>query len=74
VTDHFVRSHKATEDFLPDDMQALSEHGDDMSVTEEYSPSDSETEQEPLLQDPAGSHYPVTHLKCSFTKHIQMNV
>ena len=30
-----------------------------LSVTEEYSPSDSETEQEPLPQDPAGSRYPV---------------
>ena len=41
-------------------MQDLSEHGDDMSVTEHYSPSDSETEQEPLPpQEPAGSHYPV---------------
>ena len=49
----------AQEDLLSDDMQDLSEHGD-MLVTEEYSPSDSETEQEPLLQqEPAGSHYPV---------------
>ena len=50
----------AQEDLLPDDMEDLSEHGDDMSVTEDYSPSDSETEQEPSLQqEPAGSHYPV---------------
>ena len=50
----------AQEDLLSDDMQDLSEHGDDTLVTEEYSPSDSETEQEPLLQqEPAGSHYPV---------------
>ena len=44
----------AQEYLLPDDMQDLSEHGDDMSVTEHYSPSDSETEEEPLLpQEPA---------------------
>jgi len=50
----------AQEDLLPDDMEDLSEHGDYMSVTEDYSPSDSETEKEPLLQqEPAGSHYPV---------------
>ena len=50
----------AQEDLLPDDMEDLSEHGDDMSGTEDYSPSDSETEQEPSLQqEPAGSHYPV---------------
>ena len=50
----------AQEDLLPDDMEDLSPHGDDMTVTEDYSPSDSETEQEPLLQQElAGSHYPV---------------
>ena len=54
------QSDGAQEDLLPDDMQALSARGDDMSVTEDYYPSDSETEQEPLLQqDPAESHYPV---------------
>ena len=50
----------AQEDLLPDDMEKLSEHGEDTPVTEDCSPSDSDTEQEPLLQqEPAGSHYPV---------------
>ena len=50
----------AQEDLLPDGMEDFSEHGDDMSVTEDYSPSDSEIEQEPSLQEePTGSHYPV---------------
>ena len=48
----------AHEDLLPNDMENLSEHGEDTPVTEGCSPSDSETEQEPLLQqEPAGSHY-----------------
>ena len=50
----------AQEDLLPDDVENLSEHGEDTPVTEDCSPSDSETEQEPLLQqEPAGSHYPL---------------
>ena len=49
----------AQEDLLPDDMENLSEHGEDTPGTADCSPSDSETEQEPLLpQGPAGSHYP----------------
>ena len=44
----------AQEDLLPDDVENLSEYGDDTPVTEDCSPSDSETEQEP-----AASHYPV---------------
>jgi len=38
----------AQEDLLPDDMEDLSEHGEGMSVTEDSSPSDSETEKETL--------------------------
>lgn len=50
----------AQEDLLPGDVENLSERGDDTPVTEDCSPSDSETDQEPLLQqEPAGSHYPV---------------
>ena len=50
----------AQEDLLSDDMENLSEHCEDTPVTEDCSPSDSEREQEPLLQqEPAGSHYPV---------------
>ena len=48
------------EDLLSEHMENLSEHGEDTPVTEDCSPSDSETEREPLLQqEPAGSHYPV---------------
>ena len=49
----------AQDDLLPDDMQDLSAHDEDMSVTKDYSPCDSETEQGPLLhQQSAGSHCP----------------
>ena len=50
----------AQEDLLPEDVENLSERGEDTPVTEDCSPSDSETDQEPLIQqEPAGSHYPV---------------
>ena len=50
----------AQEDLLPGDVENLSGRGEDTPVTEDCSPSDSETHQEPLLQPkPAGSHYPV---------------
>ena len=50
----------AQEDLLPDDMENLSEHGEGTPATEDCSPSDSDTEQEPLLQqEPVRSHYPV---------------
>ena len=50
----------AQEHLLPGDLENLSERGEDTPVTEDCSPSDSETDQEPLLQqEPAGSHYPV---------------
>ena len=50
----------AQEYLLPNDMDNLTEHGEDTPVTKDCSPSDSETDQEPLLQQaPAGSHYPV---------------
>ena len=42
------------EDLLPDDVENLSEYGEDTPVTADCSPSDSETEQER-----AASHYPV---------------
>ena len=46
----------AQEDLLPDDMENVSEHGEDTLVMEDCPPSDSETEQEPLLQqEQAGS-------------------
>ena len=41
-------------------MENISEHGEDTSVTEDCSPSDSEREQEPLLQ-PAGSRETAIH-------------
>ena len=44
----------AQENLLPDDVENLSQYGEDTNVTEDCSPSDSETEQEP-----AASHYPV---------------
>ena len=44
----------AQEDLLPDDVENLSEYGEDTPVTEDCSPSDSETDQEP-----AASQYPV---------------
>ena len=48
------------DDLLPEDMENLSEHGEDTPVTENCFLSDSETEREPLLQqEAAGSHYPV---------------
>ena len=50
----------AQEGLLSGDVENLSERGEDTPVTEDCSPSDSETGQEPLLQqEPAGSHYPV---------------
>ena len=50
----------AQEDLLPDDIENLSEHGEDTPVTEDCTPSGSKTEQEPLLQqEPAGSQQPV---------------
>ena len=50
----------AQEDLLSGDMENLSQHCEDTPVTEDCSPSDSEREQEPLLQQqPAGSHYPL---------------
>ena len=50
----------AQEDMLPGDVENLSERGEDTPVTADCSPSDSETEQEPSLQqEQAGSHYPV---------------
>ena len=46
----------AQEDLLPDDMKNVSEHGEDTPVMEDCAPSDSETEQEPLLHhEPTGS-------------------
>ena len=46
----------AQEDLLPDDMENVSEHGEDTPVMEDCAPSDSETEQEPLLHhEPTGS-------------------
>ena len=46
----------AQEDLLPDDMENVSEHSEDTPVMEYCAPSDSETEQGPLLhQEPAGS-------------------
>ena len=48
------------EDLLPGDVENLSERGEDTLVIADYSPSDSETDQETLLQqEPVGSHYPV---------------
>ena len=44
----------AQEDLLPDDVENFSEYVEDTPVTEDCSPSDSETEQQP-----AASHYPV---------------
>ena len=44
----------AQEDLLPDDVENLSEYDEDTPVTEDCSPSNSETGQEP-----AASHYPV---------------
>ena len=44
------------EDLLPDDMENVSGHGEETPVMEECAPSDSETEQESLLQqEPARS-------------------
>ena len=48
------------EDLLPGDVENLSERGEDTLVIADYFPSDSETDQETLLQqEPVGSHYPV---------------
>ena len=44
----------AQEDLLPDDVENLSQYGEDTPVPEDCSPSDSEIEQEPAV-----SHYPV---------------
>ena len=37
----------AQEDLLPDDMEDLSEHGEEVSVTEDSSPSDSKQNRNP---------------------------
>ena len=60
TNNHGQENMDGAQDLLPDDMENLSEHGEDTPETEDCSPTDCETEQEPLLQqEPAGSHYAV---------------